>query len=421
MRVILMNLTVFDYFQLKGTLAIAPIPILPYIEILEFSYMRLEHLKNRTLLFSIIAAVVCKSCIDPIAPDFELREDLIFIEGFASTEPGVSFVTISISAIEFGVYVVNFVEDASVNFENMDTGDIVPLQEIDEAYVTPDNFGVNPGESWKLNIQMPNGKEYTSEIEKVLEPIPLNNVRAVYDPELEFREIFGGTFVPGHEILVSFTDPPELGNYYYWTYRGYENLNLCEKCRESYFRDGECQPLPRNVGGLQPYYDYPCITDCWRIRFPESIPIFEDQFSNGLTITDFSIGNALLYTNEDIVIEVQQLVISSAAHEYYKVLKDLIDNNSGLNAPPPAGLIGNIFNPADSEEFVFGRFTAAATSVASVFVDRTFIREEALEGREPLITEPTFGSPLPPPATVLVPCSETRSRTAIRPEAWIDQ
>jgi len=374
-----------------------------------------------TYLFSFLVLVTATNCIDPIAPDFELREGLIFIEGFASTEPGVSFVAISESAIEFGVYVVNDVEGAIVEFENVDNGDIVPLGEIGDVYVPPENFAVIPGESWKLNIQMPNGKLYTSQPETVLEPVPITNLKLEYDPELEFREIFGGRFVPGHEIFVSFTDPPETGNFYYWTFRSFENLDLCEKCRESFFRDGECQRLPPNLAGLSPYFDYPCQSDCWRIRFPENIPIFEDEFSNGRDITDFSIGNALLYTKEDMVVEVQQLAISSSAHEYYKVLKDLIDNNSGLNAPPPAGLIGNMFNPADSEEFVFGRFTASATSIASVFVDRTFIPEEQLERREPILLEPTLNSPLPPPPTISAPCSETRFRTAIRPEQWIDQ
>ncbi|WP_299532365.1 DUF4249 domain-containing protein [Ulvibacterium sp.] len=373
------------------------------------------------MFFPIIVVALFNSCIDPIEPDFELREGLIFIEGFASTEPGVSFVSISESAIEFNVYVVNFVEGASVSFENTDNGEIVPLTEITEAYVPPEDFTVAPGESWMLNIRMPSGKRFSSQIEKVLDPVPITDLNVEYDAELEFREIFGGKFVPGHEIFVSFDDPPEEGNYYYWSYRSYENLNICEKCRESYFRNGECQPLPRNVGGLQPYYDYPCQTDCWRIRFPESIPIFQDEFSNGRAITDFSIGNALLYTKEDMVIEVQQFAISSSAHEYYKVLKDLVDNNSGLNAPPPAGLVGNMFNPEDSEEFVFGRFTAAATSAASIFIDRTFINEEALDGRDPILLEPTFNSPLPPPATISAPCGETRFRTAIRPEAWIDQ
>ena len=38
------------------------------------------------------------SCIDPVSPEFEYREGLLFIEGFASTVPGASFVVINESS-----------------------------------------------------------------------------------------------------------------------------------------------------------------------------------------------------------------------------------------------------------------------------------------------------------------------------------
>ena len=55
-----------------------------------------------------------------------------------------------------------------------------------------------------------------------------------------------------------------------------------------------------------------------------------------------------------MVVVAQQWNLTPEAHEYYKVLKDILDNNSGLNAPPPAALIGNLFNPEDTEDFIFG-------------------------------------------------------------------
>ena len=108
------------------------------------------------------------------------------------------------------------------------------------------------------------------------------------------------------------------------------------------------------------------------------------------------------------------------AFDYYKVLKDLVDNNSGFNAPPPAALIGNIYNPNDPDDFVFGRFTAAATSSTDIFIERGNIPENSLETQMPLSIEPTFMSPYPPPATIEAPCNEGRFRTAIQPEAWIN-
>ena len=340
------------------------------------------------------------------------------IEGFASTSPGSSFVNISESAIEFGVKVVNFIGGASVSLVNLDSGRTVQLIEVENSYLAPPDFVVAPGETWKLSVILNNGKSYESTPETILSTVPINEINLRYDRELEFREINGGEFVPGHAISISFDDPQPDNNYYYWSYRSFENLDYCERCFEGVFRNGEC--IPADVPGRARYFNYICETDCWKIRFPESISIFNDQFSNGNTVSSLEVGNLLLYTKENMVVEVQQFSLSPAAYDYYKVLKDIVDNSGGLNAPPPAALIGNLSNPEDPDEFVLGRFTAAASSVASIYVERESIQEAPLETREPIILEPLVFSPYPPTATNTVPCTETRFRTATEPNGWID-
>ncbi len=376
--------------------------------------------KLRLPCFLSILIVFLSGCTDPIEPEFEFQEGLVFVEGFATTTPGNSYVIISTSAIEFGVYVVNFLEGASVTFENVGTGSVVALNEIEGTYVAPQDFRVAPGEQWKLNITLPNGKRYESSVENVLQPIPVSDLEVRYDTELEFRETLGGRFLPGHELLVSFDDPVGEENYYYWSYRTYENLDFCEKCFQGIFREGECQSLGSNFAGF-PYFDYACETDCWQIRFPESITVYSDRFTDGKAVNKLPIGNLLLYTKQNMVVEVQQMAISPDAFEYYQVLRDVLENSTGLNAPPPAALVGNMSNPEDSEEFVFGRFTAVGASATGLFIDRTFIGEQALEQRQTIIFEPVVGCPLPPDCTTFAPCSETRFRTAIRPELWVDQ
>ena len=380
-------------------------------------------LKRSILSVGTIAAVVfsfnLSGCIDPVEPEFEYREGLVFIEGLASTVPGASFVIINESAIEFGVYGVKFVKGASVEFENAGTGQTVSLIEVGGAYQTPQYFSVSPGEQWKMKITLANGKNYESTPELVLDPVPITKIEVDYDPELVFRESDGGKFLPGHSISVDFEDPGNQENYYYWTYRSFENLDFCNKCREGILRDGECMSFSIGRRG-NPYFDYACEVECWQIRFPESISIFEDKFSNGKSVSKLPIGDVLLYTKENIVVEVQQFSLTPAAYDYYKILKDIVDNNGGLNAPPPAALIGNLINSEDNDEFVFGRFTAAATSVASIFIDRSAIEEIMIENREPIIVEPQIASPYPPPATITAPCSETKFRTAIQPIGWIE-
>lgn len=384
-----------------------------YISVMKYSFKHPIETCFRMLSFF---CLLLQGCTDPVTPEFNFREGLVFIEGFASTVPGNSFVAINESAIEFGVYVVNFVEGAQVSFENVDSGENFLLNEVKGAYQAPEDFTVRPGESWKMSILMPNGKRYESTPEMVLDPVPIDNLEATYDSEITF-DVGLGKLIPGHSAKISFTDPVEDTNYYYWTYRTFENLDFCKRCVGGYFRE-ECITFPGGVSGI-PYLDYLCESDCWRIRFPQKVALFADEFTNGKVVNDFDIGNLLLYNTEDMVLEVQQISLTPAAYEYYKVLKDLIDNNSGLNAPPPAALVGNLFNPDDSEDIVFGRFTPAAASTASLFIDRTDITDDTLENYGIRRSE-MFGDPIPNPLTTSIPCEETKFRTAIIPPGWID-
>lgn len=130
--------------------------------------------------------------------------------------------------------------------------------------------------------------------------------------------------------------------------------------------------------------------------------------------------NLPLYTRTDALVELQLWTLSEEAYRYYKVLKDLVDNNIGFNAPPPAPLVGNMRNVLDDEDFVFGRFSVAAASTTAVFIERETLTDLPIEPILPVVFEPTLNSPYPPPATILAPCNESRYRTAIKPENWID-
>lgn len=356
------------------------------------------------------------SCTDPVSPEFEFKEGLIFIEGIAATEEGESFVIINKSVNEFGVEKTKFESEAFVSFFNSDTGEEIDLVELEGAYVPPIEFKVNLGERWELLVTLQDGRQYRSQPEVVLESVPIAGIKATYNTELRFNE---GTnsFEPGHAVAVTFNDPAEDENYYYWTFKSFEKLNICQTCFDGIYRNGVCGPTEVP---MPDYFTYNCDTDCWKIRFTESISLFDDKFSNGKFTSDLVVANVPLYTKENMVVQIQQYSLTPTAYEYYKVLKDIVDNNSGFNSPPPAALIGNMFNPNDSEDFVFGRFTTAATSTASIFIERQNIPERALEIENPISVEPTFMSPYPPPATIEAPCNEGRFRTALQPEAWMN-
>ncbi len=365
-----------------------------------------------------ILTFLLNGCIEPVTPEFDFEEGLVFIEGFASSNTGSSFVSINESVSEFGVNRFDFISGAEVSLVNIATGSIINFTESEESYISPLDFSVSPGEKWKLNVVLSDGRIYESEPEVVLSAVPVSDIKINYNREVEYRESLD-QFIPGHSISVSFNDPLDTENYYYWSYRVLENLNYCVRCQEGIYRNGGCIPYDLAGNELR-YFDYICETECWRIRYPEETNIFEDRFSNGKSVENLEVGIIPLYTNENMVVEVQQYSLTPDAYKYYKILKDITNNSGGFNAPPSAALVGNLFNPGDSNEFVLGRFTAAASVKSNVFVERINISEATLGSRQPpnISLEPTIGSPYPPPPTNLAPCVESRYRTANEPEGW---
>ncbi len=359
------------------------------------------------------------SCTDPIRPEFEFRENLVYIESLASTTIGASYANITKSIIEFGVYKNAFVEDASVMFVNIDTGASIPLTLDNGLYIPSNDFAVQKGETFKLRVQLADGTIYESENETAVDLVPVDAIETSYSPETYFSPEYD-RFVPGHIISVSFTDPPLQRNYYYWRFRSYEKLINCRVCYSGYLRNGECQGgSPNIIDAFKPYYTYTCESDCWRIRYGNRIKIFSDKFTDGIGTTNLPVAEVLLHTKRNILVELQQFSISEEAYEYYRTLKDIIDNNSGFNAPLPAALVGNMYNPVDSDEFVLGRFTVAASTTSSIWIDRTFIEEVPLELELSSQPEGSLG-PTPPPQVYTAPCIENRYRTGVRPLGWVD-
>lgn len=379
--------------------------------------------KVRLLLF--LLSVLILGCIDPAKPEYDLINDLVYVDGFVSTEAGVSFVTIYESEIFSSGSSSNvLIDDADVLFVNTTTNEEVILDLKNEQYLPPEDFAASEGETWMLEIILSNGKKYISTPETILEPVPIESLEANYNPELVFNEA-KKAYLPGHAISVNFDDPQNVKNYYYWNFRSFEKISRCEYCEGGIYRNGNCEY--EYVFERKRYYDYLCDSDCWQIRRAENIKIFSDEFSDGLSVANVPVADILLYTKKDILVELQQFSISASAYDYYKIIQDIIQNNGNLNAPPPAALIGNIYNPNDSEEYVLGRFTAAASITDRIFITRENIPEASIEKSHSLQLEgcevcekddECFSGECTPITTV--PCEERSDRTAIMPQGWVE-
>lgn len=381
------------------------------------------------VLVKVLLVSLFLGCVDPITPEYDIKEGLVFVDALASSSPGGSYVTLSESTLKINAN--KFITGANVTFRNTVTGRTVQLIENEEIYLPPSDFVVSPDDSWELFIAMEDGREYRSLPEKVLEPTSIREISFRYDSKLVYRAD-SEDFVPGHSISVSIDNPLGKEDYFYWRFRSFEKILYCKKCWDgSILRDGECVPASiEEAYDRKDFYDYTCESACWKIRYGENINIFSDAFTNSPIIENLPIANVLLYTKNNILVEVQQFSIPPSTYEYYRVLKDLIDNNQGLNSPPPAALIGNVFNPNDDKEYVLGRFTAVAGSTKSIFIDRHDISESQIEVN-PVRQFEVCDEVCPREACVpgyspacyeitRTTCEENRYRTAYAPEGWID-
>ncbi len=380
-------------------------------------------------LLCVLVLMVNLGCTDPVVPEYEYKEGLVYVDAYVSTSLGASFVRITETSFVSEKLKDLFVKGATVSYRNVDTGLQVTLMESDGVYVPPKDFYASVGDVWELLITFRDGRRYRSKQETIVESVGFSNLKATYNKELAYREGIDD-FVPGHFVSLNIDDPGDEENYYFWTFRSFEKLKVCGECLEKILRGGKCIESDGFIQGGRTI-SYGCETDCWQIRYNEDIRIFSDEFTNGIETKGIPVGDVLLYSKNDILVEIQQYSLSAAAYKYYRVIKDIVDNNGGFNAPPPAALIGNMFNPEDPNEFVLGRFTAASAVIESVFIERSQIEERSLEITT--IAPETCrdvcpGSscsiviPIPPECMPVleVPCEESRFRTQIRPEDWVD-
>jgi len=361
-------------------------------------------------LLLLTISVSTPSCVEIVEAEYNYQDNILFIDAYALTEIGSSTVSIKKSFWDGRSYSVRPVLNANVRIENVDTQTSIDFLDDDAGvYVCPADFAVEEGEVWKLHIELEDGKKLESKAETVIAAIPIDDIRSEYSAEVTY-DVSKESFVPGHKLMIDWKDPAGEENYYLWKYKTYQPLFVCKTCTRGILRDGACQTSTANF--FPAYYDYLCDPVCWQIDYELETIVFEDRLSDGADILDFMVTTLPFTRRPDILIEIQQLSLNKSAYDYFKVINDQVSANGGLNAPPAAPLIGNLFNPDDPTDFILGQFTTAGVSSKSLFIERSTILEDPISPDPVIRLEPCLTCPKS------YPCQESRIRTSIEPEGW---
>jgi len=239
----------------------------------------------------------------------------------------------------------------------------------------------------------------------------MDNINATFSEELFFDDGLN-QFVPGHSIDIDYVDPVGENNYYLWKYRSFEPQIVCMTCYTGYLVNGECGTGPPWFS----YVNYICPDDnCWLIRYSDKFTINEDRLFDGQSISGQRVAEIPFYRRQDILVEMQQLTLSESAYDYFKIIDDISNQSGGLNAPPPAALVGNISSMDDENEAVLGQFVAAGVSSKTVFIEREDLGITAITPDDALRQELCMPCAY---EQIYYPCMESDTRTSVKHEDW---
>jgi hypothetical protein len=256
-------------------------------------------------------------------------------------------------------------------------------------YALPFSFRIQPGNSYKLRIQKPDGIIYESTEEKTTTVAPIDRIFDEFVVEGIKGELRN---LPANYIYVDFKDMPDTQDFYLWTWKLWENQLVCRT----------------------DYYDYYCSSKCWEILVNKDFNVFSDVFSNGKPTYGKLIAKIPFYSFDGALLEIKQQTVSEQVYRYFKLVSEQTQNSGTLVDTPPAAIIGNIRNLSNRDEPVAGVFSVASTVKQKYWLDRKNGYGKAapigLLGRIPVL--PSNG--------VTYPCIEGNTRTPRKPEGWVD-
>ncbi len=350
------------------------------------------------------------SCVDPVAPTFELEAGFLLMEGQIADKAGKSEIRAKRSEILFNSARLRPLGGLQVSSIDEFGNELLWLEVEEEpgTYRPPTDFAASSGVAYHIRLLTAEGRQIESAPERVPTALPVDNARFSFEQEAYFS-VNRDRFIPAFRILVDVEDPADERNYFQWKHSTYEFISVCARCRQSVWRNGMC------VGGSEyrfvDRYDYSCDAACWAKRLSNDIRILSDEFSQGQRIRNIEAGRLDFDWFGGLLAEVEQFSISKRFYDYNNVIKDLTEGSGGLNASLPAALIGNLRDVADPAAAILGYVAVVAHSDTRIYINRDTVSGTPLPYDATVLLEPLL--PSPPTA----PC-EGNNRTRIRPLGW---
>lgn len=305
---------------------------------------------------SIILLLFLSACIDPYDLEGEVQgSSVLVIDGMITNQKGPYQVLLSYSSPSLKSYERNHVSGAQVTITN-DEGQEEVLQEKEPGVYVSDSCGMQGavGRSYQLHVVTPEGKRYASRPEMMQ---PVADIDSIY-PKLESEKYLSSI---GTELTR-------------WGIRLY--VNTGSKTPEArFYRWNWTETYEFNAPVSLPPPAPPYPTRCWasgstlRNIYLASTNGLEQDIIADQPITFVSFNGIKLQTRYSIL--VSQYSLTGHAHAYWEKIQEQKASAGSIFDPPPAQIIGNVYNVDQDEELVLGYFQASAIAEKRFFIRRS--------------------------------------------------
>jgi Domain of unknown function (DUF4249) len=314
-------------------------------------------MKNLTTFYSrlilacgiLIFAVALIRCVEPYdLPVGEGDVKFLVVDGFLNTADGK--VTVNLfRATKITTAGLPFEENSLVTLEDSD-GNTYPLTALDSGRYTGTVPTLDFDNQYRLYIKTAAGKEYRSAF-----------IAIRHTPEI--KEVGWKAYPDGTQITVDTEGENNNTRYYRWTF---------EETWEYHTRYVSYLTF-NDTGVVVPRLPDQMIDKCYRtvpstqIYTMSTVPFAED-IVNDYELPFLPIGTEKLSHRYSIL--VKQYAISKETYEYLEKLKKTSQGLSGLYAPQPSTVKGNIRNIADASEAVLGYFDAGQSTEKRLLIGK---------------------------------------------------
>ena len=311
-----------------------------------------------TRLMSLAIFLAMTSCIDEYWPEITKYQNIIVVDGKITSDPGPYTVQLSFST-DVNLPQLHPYASCLVSIHD-DEGNFELLEEYQEGIYKTSPSGLQGivGRSYRIHIETPDGQEYDSEFEELLEPVEIESVYAV----IETREDTSTNHdLEGYQFYINTHPVSNDSSYFLWqleyTYKYKTDFRI------NYMFDGRMH-FVMNTDTLR---------RCW---LTDRVHEIFTTSTAGLTepaITKFPLHYVSTETRALTIrysLMVRQYTMSEPAYRYWNSLYEQEAGQGGLYSKQPYQINGNIVNKAQPDQPVLGYFLVAGIREKRIYVDR---------------------------------------------------